>query len=90
MAALLGKLKDEYEGALLHNTGTLVAVESTLRQLTWFLPGRFSDSEVASEGSEWHNTRLEPTIADMHVLLSQSILVYRYSPSTTTPFCRRA
>lgn len=53
MAALLGKIRDEYEGALLHNTGTLVTVESTLRQLTWFLPGRFSDSEVASEGSEY-------------------------------------
>lgn len=50
---MLGKLKDSYESALLESSSTLTTVESTLRQLTWFLPGRFEDAEIASEGREY-------------------------------------
>ena len=50
---MLGKIKESYENALLESSSTLTTVESTLRQLTWFLPGRFEDAEIASEGREW-------------------------------------
>ena len=48
----LSALKDAYDTTLLENTSTLVQVESALRNLTWFLPGRFQDAELASEGGE--------------------------------------
>ncbi|GHJ85824.1 hypothetical protein NliqN6_2226 [Naganishia liquefaciens] len=46
----LSALKHAYDTTLLENTSTLVQVESALRNLTWFLPGRFQDAELASEG----------------------------------------
>lgn len=49
---MLGKIKNVYEDAILESSSTLTTVESTLRQLTWFLPGRFEDAEIASEGCE--------------------------------------
>lgn len=49
---MLGQLKEAYEDALLSSSSTLTSVESTLRNLTWFLPGRFEDAEIASEGCE--------------------------------------
>jgi hypothetical protein len=48
----LTALKQAYDSTLLENTATLVQVESALRNLTWFLPGRFQDAELASEGGE--------------------------------------
>jgi peroxin-16 len=47
---MLGRLKETYEDALLESSSTLTSVENALRQLTWFLPGRFEDAEIASEG----------------------------------------
>ncbi|CAO1621879.1 unnamed protein product [Parajaminaea phylloscopi] len=38
-----------YESFLLANASQITAVESTLRSLTYFLPGRFKDAEVAAE-----------------------------------------
>ncbi|KAI5121267.1 hypothetical protein M0805_002312 [Coniferiporia weirii] len=38
-----------YENFLLNNASTISTVESSLRSLTWFLPGRFRDAELASE-----------------------------------------
>lgn len=35
-----------YEGFLLSNASQVTAVESTLRSLTYFLPGRFKDAEL--------------------------------------------
>lgn len=46
----LAALKHAYDDTLLANTATLVQVESALRNVTWFLPGRFQDAELASEG----------------------------------------
>lgn len=48
----LSALKHAYDTTLLENTSSLVQVESALRNLTWFLPGRFQDAELASEGGE--------------------------------------
>jgi len=38
-----------YENFLLNNASTISTVESSLRSLTWFLPGRFKDADLASE-----------------------------------------
>ncbi|GAA5889494.1 hypothetical protein JCM6882_007050 [Rhodosporidiobolus microsporus] len=39
-----------YEANLLANASRIASIESSLRTLTWFLPGRFHDAELASEG----------------------------------------
>lgn len=38
-----------YESFLVNNVSTISSVESTLRSITWLLPGRFKDAELASE-----------------------------------------
>ncbi|CEL57903.1 Peroxisomal membrane protein PEX16 OS=Yarrowia lipolytica (strain CLIB 122 / E 150) GN=PEX16 PE=3 SV=1 [Rhizoctonia solani AG-1 IB] len=38
-----------YESFLISNASTISTIESSLRSLTWFLPGRFRDAELASE-----------------------------------------
>lgn len=38
-----------YESFLIQNSSTIGTIESSLRSLTWFLPGRFKDAELASE-----------------------------------------
>ncbi|KAJ3551598.1 hypothetical protein NM688_g4609 [Phlebia brevispora] len=45
MAAALAR----YESFLVNNVSTISTVESTLRSVTWILPGRFKDAELASE-----------------------------------------
>ena len=52
----LSSIREAYESALLDNSAALTTVESTLRNVSWFLPGRFKDAELASEGSEWEET----------------------------------
>lgn len=39
----------KYEDFLVRNVSTISSVESSLRSITWFLPGRFKDAELASE-----------------------------------------
>ncbi|EIN13791.1 peroxisome membrane protein [Punctularia strigosozonata HHB-11173 SS5] len=38
-----------YESFLVHNASTISGLESTLRSLSWLLPGRFKDAELATE-----------------------------------------
>ncbi|KAI6162158.1 peroxisomal membrane protein PEX16 [Pisolithus thermaeus] len=38
-----------YEDFLVKNVSTISSVESALRSITWLLPGRFKDAELASE-----------------------------------------
>ncbi|KAF8521500.1 peroxisomal membrane protein PEX16 [Gautieria morchelliformis] len=38
-----------YEAFLIQNSSTISTIESSLRSVTWFLPGRFKDAELASE-----------------------------------------
>ncbi|CAK5280208.1 unnamed protein product [Mycena citricolor] len=55
-----------YEDALVHHLPAISTLESSLRSLTWFLPGRFKDAELASEAlaaslnlvSMYHDTLL--------------------------------
>lgn len=35
-----------YESFLISNASTISTIESSLRSLTWFLPGRFRDAEL--------------------------------------------
>ncbi|ORX38615.1 peroxisome membrane protein [Kockovaella imperatae] len=59
-------LVEQYESLLLSNLSAIQSIESGLRNVTWFLPGRFEDAEVASEGlyallnivSGYHDTLL--------------------------------
>ncbi|OCF57410.1 peroxin-16 [Kwoniella mangroviensis CBS 10435] len=39
-----------YHSLLLSNLSTVQTIESGLSNITWFLPGRFEDAELASEG----------------------------------------
>lgn len=48
-----------YEQLLLDNVSTVHTVESAIRNVTWFLPGRFADGDIASEGREQTNMPLE-------------------------------
>ncbi|THH19751.1 hypothetical protein EW146_g1499 [Bondarzewia mesenterica] len=59
-----------YESFLVNNVSTISSVESTLRSITWLLPGRFKDAELASEAlsaalncmSLYHDTLLAKII----------------------------
>lgn len=39
----------QYESFLVAHVSTISSLESTLRSITWILPGRFKDAELASE-----------------------------------------
>ena len=45
-------LKATYDQLLLDNISAVATIESGIRNVTWLLPGRFQDAEVASEGCE--------------------------------------
>ena len=46
-------LIEQYENLLISNLGAVQSIESGLRNVSWLLPGRFQDAELASEGCEW-------------------------------------
>ena len=48
-ARLMSSALAKYEDFLVRNVSTISSVESSLRSITWFLPGRFKDAELASE-----------------------------------------
>ncbi|KAL1720702.1 peroxisome membrane protein [Schizophyllum commune] len=62
---------DKYEAFLISNVSTISTLESSLRSLTWFLPGRFKDAELVSEAlsaslnalSLYHDTLLTRVVA---------------------------
>ncbi|KAF5312260.1 hypothetical protein D9619_003549 [Psilocybe cf. subviscida] len=62
--------KAKYESFLINNVSTISTLESTLRSITWFLPGRFKDAELASESlttllnvmSMYHDTLLDRVV----------------------------
>ncbi|KAF9475989.1 peroxisomal membrane protein PEX16 [Pholiota conissans] len=62
--------KARYEAFLVNNVSTIATLESSLRSITWFLPGRFKDAELASEAlttslnvmSMYHDTLLERVV----------------------------
>lgn len=44
---------EKYETFLVKNVSTISALESSLRSVTWFLPGRFKDADLASESRQY-------------------------------------
>ncbi|KAF7339500.1 Peroxisomal membrane protein PEX16 [Mycena sanguinolenta] len=64
------KPESGYEAVLLNNLPVISTLESSLRSLTWFLPGRFKDAELASEAlaaslnlvSMYHDTLLAKVV----------------------------
>jgi peroxin-16 len=44
---------EKYENFLVKNVSTISTLESSLRSVTWFLPGRFKDADLASEGRQY-------------------------------------
>lgn len=42
-----------YESFLVNNVSVISSVESTLRSITWVLPGRFKDAELVSEARQF-------------------------------------
>ena len=71
---MLNKLQEAYETAILESSSTLTSVENGLRQLTWFLPGRFEDSEIASEGRECHQLFL--ALGFKLLTITSTLIVY--------------
>ncbi|KAF9270121.1 peroxisomal membrane protein PEX16 [Marasmius fiardii PR-910] len=74
----------QYESFLLKNVSTISTLESSLRSLSWILPGRFKDAELASEAlsaslnmmSMYHDTllaRLVATDSNLRSLLPPSM-----------------
>ncbi|KAK4688983.1 hypothetical protein P7C73_g1126, partial [Tremellales sp. Uapishka_1] len=81
-------LVESYERLLIDNVSTVQTVESAIRNITYFLPGRFEDAEIASEGlysllslvSQYHDTLLSKRISP-----ALSLPPHPFEPSTTTP-----
>lgn len=42
----------QYESFLVAHVSTISSLESSLRSITWILPGRFKDAELASEARQ--------------------------------------
>ena len=52
-AHVMASSKIRYEAFLINNVSTISTLESSLRSITWFLPGRFKDAELASEARQF-------------------------------------
>ena len=67
-------IRKHYDQLLLDNISAVSTIESGIRNVTWLLPGRFQDAEVASEGCELTLTlqprreRYTPVIATVTML----------------------
>jgi peroxin-16 len=46
----------KYENFLVKNVSTISTLESSLRSITWFLPGRFKDADLVSEACQSYIT----------------------------------
>ncbi|KAK8854875.1 hypothetical protein IAR55_003614 [Kwoniella newhampshirensis] len=80
-----------YHSLLLSNLSTVQTIESALSNVTWLLPGRFQDAEVASEGlyallslvSSYHDT-----ILSHHLSPSLSLPPHPFASSRQQPITR--
>lgn len=43
-----------YENFVTENASSVSQIESALRSLTYIIPGRFREAEIASESCEWY------------------------------------
>jgi hypothetical protein len=69
---MTSRLVNSYENLLRENAAAIGSVESAIRNFTWFLPGRFADAEIASEGCESFGGRADLSVlfAVCHFLVS--------------------
>lgn len=54
-ASVMSSALAKYETFLLNNVSVISSLESSLRSVTWILPGRFKDAELASEACTYYN-----------------------------------
>ena len=66
--------KARYEAFLINNVSTISTLESSLRSITWFLPGRFKDAELASEARPYTSFRSWITFIFKHNLSVTTLL----------------
>ena len=64
--------KARYEAFLINNVSTISTLESALKSVTWILPGRFKDAELASEARQY---------TSFH---SQVAFIFKYDLSVST------
>jgi hypothetical protein len=76
---MLGKHKkwlDSYQHFLLKNSSQISSIESSLRSLTFILPGQFKDAEIASESCKYLNpARSKRKLMDFSVLCPPDIRI---------------
>jgi hypothetical protein len=70
----MNTLVTAYENLLVDNVGTVRSVESGLRNLTWLLPGRFEDADVASEGRMSFNPFVFQLMGSVRFIIGSIIL----------------
>ncbi|GAA5895438.1 peroxisomal membrane protein PEX16 [Sporobolomyces salmoneus] len=89
-----------YEATLLANASRIASIESTLRTLSWFIPGRFNDADLASESlysltnlvSLYHDNILHKAVSSLPAPLrppSSSHTRYTRHWTTVSPPYRR-
>jgi hypothetical protein len=84
----MSSLKQSYERWVRSEYKWLLPLLDTARNLTLFLPGRFSDSELRSEGSQMPHTALQAqrSLAKLFPLtLSALLLAYAHSLHRAQP-----
>jgi len=59
-----------YESFLIQNVSTISSLESTLRSVTWFLPGRFRDADLVSEACQFISPSFPHPSPDIFVIVS--------------------
>ncbi|KAF9506296.1 hypothetical protein BS47DRAFT_438215 [Hydnum rufescens UP504] len=66
-----------YESFLVHNSTIIGTIESSLRSLSWFLPGKFKDADLASESLT--------TVLNLISLYHDTLLARRFVGDKSTP-----
>lgn len=56
LASSMSSTLAKYETFLVKNVSTISSLESSLRSITWFLPGRFKDADLVSETCQSYTT----------------------------------
>jgi peroxin-16 len=86
-----------YESFLVHNSTMIGTIESSLRSLSWFLPGKFKDADLASESCEFtlatlaspgRPSSISPTVTTVLNLISfyhDTLLARRFVGDKFTP-----
>jgi hypothetical protein len=66
-ASSMPSSKARYEHFLINNISAISSLESSIRSLTWFLPGRFKDADLVSETRQSLLSLLLFLTADLYI-----------------------